>query len=480
MDTATGSGEARPVGDPPAGLLTPAIRNGDALLQHGAGAARTLALRLAGAGLAACDPARAVEQMVRLEGSTLVVAGVPHRLDPDGKILLLGSGKATLAIAAALERILGDRLNGGAVVVRDVGGPALKATQVLEASHPIPDERSGAAARLLLSMASELGDRDLLIGCFTGGSSALTSLPPEGVTMEEKADLHRVLLSSGMPIIDVNTIRKQVSGFKGGRLALAARPAAVINLTVSDVAGDPLDAITDPTVPNTTSARDAIEILREYGLWGEIAPSIRKTLENPPPAPDLSGMSVQTEFLVTGEAACAAMSAEASIAVGMNAVVLGTGIEEEATAFGRIVGQMAAESAEFGRPFPPGSVLLGCGGESTVQLPDGVAFGRGGPNREAALAAATRLADLDVVGVFLDTDGADGGGDVAGAVIDGETMARAGAAGVNVREALATHDSGAAFAAIGDAIDTGPTHTNVNDLFVIAIGANGDGPELSR
>jgi glycerate 2-kinase len=472
MDAVTGSGEVRPAGDPPGGLLTPAIRNKNSLLEHGAGPARALALRLAGAGLAACDPARAVEQMVSLEGSILTVGGVPHRLDPEGRILLLGSGKATLAIAAALERILGDRLNGGAVVVRDVGGPALNSTQVLEAAHPIPDQRSGAAAELLLLMASELSERDLLIGCFTGGSSALTSLPPEGVTMEEKAGLHRLLLSSGMPIIDVNTIRKQVSGFKGGRLALAARPAAVINLTVSDVAGDPIDAITDPTVPNTTSARDAIGVLNEYGLWEELAPSIRRLLENPPPAPDLSGMLVQTEFLVTGEAACAAMSAEASIAVGMNPVVLGTGIEEDATAFGRIIGQMAAESAEFGRPFPPGSVLLGCGGESTVHLRDGVAFGRGGPNREAALAAATRLADLDVVGVFLDTDGADGGGEVAGAVVDGETMARASAAGVNVREALATHDSGAAFAALGDEIETGPTHTNVNDLFAVVIGGS--------
>lgn len=448
------------------------IRNQDALLGHGARAARALALRLAGVGLAACDPARAVAEIVRLEGSTLIVAGVPHQLDPGGKVLVLGSGKASLSIAAALERVLGESLDGGAVAVRDVAEPALRKIRVLEAAHPVPDERSSEAARRMLSIASELGERDLVIACFTGGSSALTSLPPAGVTEAEKAGLHRLLLSAGMPIMEINTVRKQVSSFKGGRLALAAGPAAVINLTVSDVADDRLDVLTDPTVPDTTSPRDAIEVLQEYGLWEMVAGSVRKALENPAPPPDLSEMAIQTELLVTGETACAAMSAEASLAEGVDPVVIGTGIEGEATGLGRMIGQLAAESAELGRPFSAGSVLLGCGGESTVHLGDGAGFGLGGPNREVALAAAARIAGLDIAAVFLDTDGADGGGEVAGAVVDGETMSRAAAAGVDVREALATHNSGAVFTALGDAVETGPTHTNVNDLFVVVIGGS--------
>jgi hydroxypyruvate reductase len=151
--------------------------------------------------------------------------------------------------------------------------------------------------------------------------------------------------------------------------------------------------------------------------------------------------------------------------------VLGTGIEDEAASVGRILGQIAAESARFGRPFPPPSVLIGCGGESTVRLGSDDRFGDGGPNREAALAAATRIAGLDVAAVFIDTDGSDGSGDVAGAIVDGDTLERSAAAPAGIRTALARHRSGEVVSALGDAIDTGHTHTNVNDLFAIAIGS---------
>jgi glycerate-2-kinase len=470
MDPVTGTGGTAPAVQAGIASVEPMVRNYGALLTHGAVGARTLALRLARIGLAACDPAAAVERIVVLENSTLTVAGVPYELDPSGCVVLLGSGKASLSIAAALERVLGDRLDGGVIVARHAAGPVLSRVQVVEASPPIPDSRSNAAAKLLLGAAKKLGDKDLLIACFTGGSSALTSLPAKGVSAAEKSELHRQLLSGGMPITEINTVRKQVSSFKGGRLALAAAPARIVNLTVSDVAGDPLDSITDPTVPNRTSSADAIEVLREFGLWGAVAKSVRDALTDPRRMqPDLSGISIQTELLVTGEAACAAMSAEAKLA-GLEPVVLGTGLEGDATEFGRMIGQIAAESSTLGRPFSPSSALLGCGGESTVRLSDDDQFGRGGPNREAALAAASRITGLDIAAVFLDTDGADGGGEAAGAVVDGETMVRAGAIGVDVRATLATHSTGEAFVVLEDAVETGPTHTNVNDLFVVAIG----------
>jgi hydroxypyruvate reductase/glycerate 2-kinase len=463
-------GESSGVGESPPALAVPEIRNYGPLLTHGAQGPRALALRLARTGLAACDPAGVVAEQVTLNGAGFDVADQHYELHPEGRVVLLGSGKATLTIAAALERALGSKLSGGVVVVRHAAGPVLRTVQVVEASHPIPDSRSHAAARVLLATASELTARDILIACFTGGSSALTSLPPEGVMPEEKAELHRQLLSVGMPITEVNTVRKQVSAIKGGRLAKAAGQARIINLTVSDVAGDPLDAITDPTVPNRSSARDAIEVLRAYGLWDSLPESIRRTLTDPRRRqPDLSASRIHSELLVTGEAACEAMSAEASLA-GAQPAVLGTGLEADAVALGSMVGQIAAESATLGRPFPPPTALLGCGGESTVRLEDGVQFGRGGPNREAALAAARRISGLDVAAVFLDTDGADGGGEAAGAVVDGQTMARAARAGVDVRDALASHTSGDALEALDDGIETGPTHTNVNDLFAIAIG----------
>jgi glycerate-2-kinase len=409
--------------------------------------------------------------MVAVEGDELVVAGRRHRLHQGGRIVVLGSGKASLKIALALERILGDRLHGGTVVVRE-GSAAVQPERIelLEAAHPLPDERSVAAAVWLLEQAGGLGERDIVIACFTGGSSALTSLPPAGVSAADKRELHRLLLGAGLPISEVNTVRKQVSGFKGGRLAIAVAPARLINLTVSDVAGDALDAITDPSVANDSTPADATAILRSHGLWGDVAASVRAHLENPRlEVPDLSAVEVHSVLLVTGETACEAMAIEARRA-GAEPVILSTGLEEEAGPVGRLLARLAFESAELGRPFAPPAVMIGCGGESTVKLGAGDEFGSGGPNQEAALAAAPGLAGSDVAAAFIDTDGADGGTELAGAISDGLTAERAAEAGVDIRAAVAGHRSGGAIAALGDGIATGPTHTNVNDLFAVAIG----------
>jgi len=457
-----GSGEA----GRPASIL-----NVTELLSHGLGGPRELALRVASAGLAACDPGLAVERLVSLDGDDLVVDGQRHRLRPGGRVVVLGSGKASLKIGIALERVLGDRLSGGTIVVRHSdGAEALGRIELLEASHPLPDGRSVSRARRLLEQANELGPDDVCIACFTGGSSALTSLPPEGVSDADKRELHRVLLGSGISISEVNTVRKQVSAFKGGRLALAAHPATVINLSVSDVAGDALDAITDPSVPNESTVADALAVLHGHGLWDEVPESVRRHLSDPRlEVPDLSPVEIHSTLLVTGDTACEAMAAAAAEA-GAEAIVLSTSLEEEAGPVGRMLGGLARESVTRGRPFPCPSVLLGCGGESTVRLGPGDEFGRGGPNQEAALAAASGLDGIPAAVAFLDTDGSDGGTDLAGAVADGATAARAREAGIDLRAAVASHRSGEAIAALGDGIDTGPTHTNVNDLFVVAIG----------
>ncbi|HET6831237.1 MAG TPA: DUF4147 domain-containing protein [Solirubrobacterales bacterium] len=476
MDPTLAGNTEAPAGDSPAALSPPAIRNHAELVGHGLRAPRELALRVAEAGLAACDPGLAVERMVTVEGDELIVDGRRHQLHPDGRIIVLGSGKASLKIALALERILGERLHRGTVVVRHGSAAARpQRIEVLEAAHPLPDERSVAAALWLLEQAGEVGERDIVIACFTGGSSALTSLPPAGVSAADKRDLHRLLLGAGLPISEVNTVRKQVSGFKGGRLALAVAPGRLINLTVSDVAGDALDAITDPSVANDSTPADATAILRSHDLWGEVATTIRDHLENPQlEVPDLSALEIHSVLLVTGETACEAMAAEARRA-GAEPVILSTGLEEEAGPVGRMLARLAFESAELGRPFAPPTVLIGCGGESTVKLGPDDEFGSGGPNQEAALAAAAGLAGSDAAAVFVDTDGSDGGTELAGAISDGVTVERAAAAAVDVDHAIARHRSGAAIAALGDGIETGPTHTNVNDLFAIAIGEGEEG-----
>jgi hydroxypyruvate reductase/glycerate 2-kinase len=438
---------------------------------------RELALRVASAGLAACDVGKATEEAVVLRDGAIEIDGRAYPLAEGARVMVLGSGKATLAIAAALEARLGPRLDGGAVVVRD-GEHAieLKRIEVLVADHPLPSKRSMAGARRLSELAVNAREGDLVLASFTGGSSALASLPPDGVSGEEKRRLHELLLASGAPITEVNAVRKHVSALKGGRLAALIHPATVINLTASDVAGDVLDAITDPTVEDRSSVDEAIAILRERDLWEAVPESVRRhlsgrTAESPRLRPE-----PQTVLLVTGHGVCEAMSREAQAASAQPHVV-STELEGDASDVGRMLAALAGASDGDGVPAQGLRALLGCGGEATVSLRRGKAFGGGGPNQEAAVAAAVALpAGAPICACFLDTDGSDGGTDAAGGIVDGLTAQRAAAAGVDLDAALAGHRSGEALERLGDRVLTGPTHTNINDLFVVVTGDREGGP----
>ena len=433
------------------------------------GTARDAALRIALAGLEAVDVGRATAAAVALDGEELRVDGVPYALDAGGRVLIVGAGKASLAIAQTLESILGERIDGGAIAVRSGEEEELARVEVLSADHPLPSDHSVAAGTRLLEVASDAGERDVVIACFTGGSSSLASVPPAGVGPEEKRMLHELLLSSGIGIVEINTVRKHVSAIKGGRLAAAAAPARLVNLSVSDVAGDPLDAITDPSVRDSSSAADAVATLRRHGLWDRTPDPVRTHLSSgAAESPALDGAEIQTVLLATGATACDAMALEAA-GFGLAPVVISTTLEGEARELGRTLANLARSSAERGTPFTPGTVLLGCGGESTVTLAREGSFGDGGPNQEAALAAAIELAGAPVAAVFLDTDGSDGGTAHAGAIVDGASAARAAEAGIDLRAALVEHRSSDPFTQLGDAIVTGPTGTNVNDLFAIVV-----------
>jgi len=453
------------------------------LLSHGMRELRQIALDIVDAGLAAIDPYLAVQRTLSLDGSRLRVAERTYDLDAVRSIYLLGAGKATLRIAEAVVDLLGDRLRGGMVIIPRFqrgggrgGGAAIGPIEVWEADHPLPSEASMEGARRLLARAGQAGAGDLVIAAVTGGSSALACLPPASVSLEEKRELHRLLLSSGATIAEVNIVRKHVSDIKGGRLALHARPAAIVNLTVSDVAGDPEEYITDLTVQNTSSVDDALEVLRRYRLWDRIAPSIRNHLARSERArlPDLSGMEIQTVMMVTGETACRAMASRAR-ELAVESKVASTTFEGESHIVGKALARLGIESGWKNPSMRPPYVLLGCGGETTVSLADDPAiFGLGGPNQETALSAGLALhAGDQVVIACLDTDGSDGGGEYAGGIVDGLTVTRAFAAGVDLEGALAAHRSSAALGALGDLVMTGPTLTNVNDMFVIAVSAQG-------
>lgn len=449
------------------------IANSPELAVPGMADLRALALQVAATGLAACDVTKATADVVTLTDRGITIDGREYSLQPHSRVVVVGSGKATLAIASALEDVLGDRLEGGAVAVRDGAATiSLSRIELHLADHPLPSERSQAAARRIMEIAGSLGPDDLVFAVFTGGSSALTSLPPAGVTQAEKRRLHELLLGSGAPIADVNTVRKHVSAFKGGRVAAAVSPARLVNLAVSDVPGDVLETLTDPSVQDTSTVDDAVEVLRERRLWDALPESIRSHLGSEAAVSPTLAVEPQTAMLANGASVCKAMAAEAQ-AAGLAAHVVSTDLEGEAKDVGRQLAEVAVGCARSSGPIAPPCVLIGCGGEATVTLGGtGSAFGSGGPNQEAAIAASLYLdPETPVAGCFLDTDGSDGGTDAAGAIVDGLTTGRARAAGVDLEAALTAHRSGDALAAIGDQIFTGPTQTNVNDLFVLAVGA---------
>ncbi|HEU0194861.1 MAG TPA: DUF4147 domain-containing protein [Gaiellales bacterium] len=447
--------------------------NRDALLGRGPAALRELVLEVVEAGLGAADPAEPVRRAVlRGDRGSVIVDGAEHRPGPGGRVVVLGAGKASARIAEALEEVLGDALAGGVVIVPE-GCPAGQGrVDLMAGGHPLPTDASRRAARRLMQEAAALGPADVVLACFTGGSSALACLPAAGISFREKRDLHGLLLRSGAPIRDVNTVRKHTSRIKGGRLAAALSGASIVNLTVSDVVGDPLDAITDPTVPDTTTAADAVAVLRAYDLWDGAAPSVRSHLSNAEAAesPALDGIPIQSRILVTGSDIAEAM-VRRSESLGVPAHVLTTAIEGESSEVGAALAAIALEVHDHDRPFGPPCVLVGAGGETTVTLAPVDEFGSGGPNQVAAIAAALRIGrGRAIAAAFVDTDGMDGSTAQAGALVDGATLERATELGVDLRTAMRQHRSGDALAEIGDAIVTGPTGRNANDLFVIAVG----------
>ena len=382
-------------------------------------------------------------------------------------MLVVGAGKASLSIAVALEEIADDLISDGLVLVRDLVNPAPRRIRVHRAGHPIPDQRSVEGARELLTLARSATASDLVFACFTGGSSALASLPPPSVGHREKQELHALLLGSGADITEINCVRKHISQFKGGRLARAAHRASIVNLTVSDVEGDPLDAITDPTVEDTTTVADAIDVLRRHELWSRLAPGIRDHLQARNPSaesPSLQGQEIQTVLLVNGRRVCEAMVGEVEKRR-FQPVLVATRLGGEARCLGEFLAKLASEGALARASRPAQSMLVGCGGEATVS---GAEFGLGGPNQEAALAAALALRpDDQVAALFVDTDGSDGGTRYAGALVDSTTADRGAECSLDLIGQLVMHRSTAPLAKLGELLETGATGTNVNDLFVI-------------
>ncbi len=446
------------------------IKNGDQLLSHGDRHLRTIALQMLNAALDASNPYRAVKELVCLKNDTLQVGPHTYDLSKRGNIYVLGTGKATFPIVQALEDTLGDRITEGLVVLKRGQIERLGRIRMIEASHPIPDRNGFRGAGEMLKLAKRAREGDIVFACITGGSSALLPMPVNPITLAEKKKVNRLLLSSGASIFEINAVRKHLSKIKGGRLAQAVFPAELINLTVSDVIGDPLDYITDPTVPDTSTFADAQRTLRKYDLLRKIPPSVRTYLESADPRhespKDFGAMPYHNFILTNSDSACEAAARVASSS-GLRPMILSTMFDGESRELGRSFAAIAKEIRRCNRPVTPPCVLIG-GGETVVTLRRN--FGKGGPNQEFVAGAILNMEGQEnFITVGLDTDGTDGPTEAAGAMGDASTVAEARAKGVDLQGALDGHQIFSAFMAVNEIIFTGQTGTNVNDLKLLVL-----------
>jgi hydroxypyruvate reductase/glycerate 2-kinase len=431
-----------------------------------------MAVEILEAGLRAADPYAATHRLVRREGDRLSVGQLTLDLGEYERVFVFGAGKASGGIARALEDLLADRISGGLISLKAGDPTKLQHVRVIHAAHPVPDENSLRAGREMKDLAADFGERDLVFGAITGGSSALLCLPAEGISLADKQRVNELLLLSGADIFQINAVRKHLSGIKGGWLADAVLPATLINLTVSDVIGDRLDYITGPTVPDSSTFEDARAVLDEYQLWDRFPPAaadhIRRGTADQETPKEFLDMPLFTFLIVPGDAAVRA-AGEFAAELGFRAKILTTQLEGEAKAAGLFFAAVAREIAMYERPFESPCALL-AGGENVVTIRENPA-GRGGPNQEFALAAATRLTGVDeLVVASIDTDGTDGPTGAAGAIVDAASIPTARGADLNISRSLRSHDSHTLLSAIGDVVMTGPTGTNVNDLKLALIG----------
>jgi glycerate 2-kinase len=390
------------------------------------------------------------------------------------RVVVVGAGKASGAMAAAVERQLGDRVADSLVVVKDGYRAPTRRIRVVEAGHPVPDERGAAAARSIRALAECAGADDLLLFLVSGGGSALTPAPVPPITLVEKQALTRALLAVGATIHELNAVRKHCSLLKGGQLARAAFPAQVHSLILSDVIGDPLDVIASgPTAPDASSFADALAILDRFDLRARVAPAIRARLERgargeveeTPKAGDPVFNRVTNVVIGNNQIVVDGAAARAR-ALGVTPYVLTRSLAGEAREVARDLVALACDvRAGRGPVKPPACVIAG--GETTVTV---TGPGRGGRCQELALAAALELAASDGILILAaGTDGTDGPTDAAGAVADGATAERARAQGLDPRRALADNDSHTLFDRLGDLVVTGPTNTNLLDVYLALI-----------
>ncbi len=446
------------------------IKQPQVLTGHGNRQLRQKAVEIIENALVASNPYFAIKKRLSLAGETLLIDDFAIDLKQFQRIFVIGAGKATGLIAKALEELLGERITGGLVVLRHGDQVDLSRVRAVFGAHPIPDVHGHEGAKSLLALAKSFTKDDLVLAGISGGSSALLPLPVDGISLPEKQLVNKLLLSCGADIEEINAVRKHLSQIKGGWLAKAIFPATLINLTVSDVIGNPLDYITDPTVPDTSTFEDARRVISHYGLWEKLPPSVVAYLKNSgakeETPKDFSGQPLHTFILTDGESACLG-AAETALGLGFTPLILSTFIKGEAKDCGAMFAAIAREIITYNRPLSVPCAII-AGGENTVTIVS--SKGTGGPNQEFALSASLDIKNRsNIVIAAVDTDGIDGSTDASGGLVDGLTAVAAEAQNIDIYSAMRDHDSYSALCALGDIVRTGYTGTNVNDLKLILV-----------
>ena len=415
------------------------------------------------------DPAALLRRMfeVAIAAAQPALCVPPHLGPaPRGRTIVIGAGKASAAMARAVEDHWPGPLS-GLVVTRY--GYAIPCTriEIVEAAHPVPNATGAEAAHRMLALVGDLSADDLVICLMSGGGSSLLPVPLEGLTLGDKQAVNRALLTSGATIGEMNCVRRHLSAIKGGRLAAACWPARVLNLIISDVPGDdPIDIASGPTVADPTTCSDALAILDRHAI--AVPPLVREILASQrgeTPKPGDPRLNVETRLVAAPQASLEAAAGIAR-AAGLDVYILGDAIQGEAKEVGTVMAGIVRQVVQRDQPFAKTCVLLS-GGETTVKVSGG---GRGGRNVEFLLALGIALDGLPGVHALAgDTDGVDGVEEIAGAILRPDSLACARSLGLRPRESLADNDGHGFFAALGDAVVTGPTLTNVNDFRAVLI-----------
>lgn len=439
----------------------------------------TILLDVFHAALAAVDPSHAVKRALRIEKTRLYAGGGEYSLDGFSRVLVVGAGKATVRMAMAIEELLGERISGGLIVVKDGHAGSLRTISQVEASHPVPDERGVGGTRRILQLVRSAGEDTLVLCLLSGGGSSLLVGPDRGITLADKQEVTDLLLRAGASIAELNAVRKHLSTVKGGRLAEATAPATLLAFILSDVIGNALDVIVSgPTAPDSTTFRDALAVIARYGLEEKVPKQVREHLEQ-----GAQGLIPETvkagdpclgktrNVIIGGNSQALAAAREKAKRLGFEAEIITEALQGEVRDAAVRLARTARDTKARMQPGERRCLLAG--GETTVMVRG---TGRGGRNQELALAFALEIAGTEGISLLsAGTDGTDGPTDAAGALVDGMTVPKARERGLEPSLFLENSDSYAFFHAFDERsgeqthIKTGPTGTNVMDLQVMLV-----------